>query len=311
MEQKEETTMPTLTVHKLFDVILDRLNKNSFGVTFDGNFTFKFWQQPSGKYQDFHILSVNEEILEFDATRVVPFVDISAVEIPFNERNRRQDYEVEYYLALRIEDKVNIANERIIEFDTNDDKYKALLETYEYFKTNLTHTTDTMRVGFKVREPQKVNIFKYNKHYYQLFALVFNVTKVEFGRFGNEMQLYMRKFGDVDWELLDTTDTTVIMGKTEHERNFTTELDRKISITSRNQELRVTINYTETPIDNLILQETMIAGDSISDNAIPFEFRALQTNSFDISRKVYITAGTVQYINNVPETITFSIKQGV
>lgn len=311
MEEKEVITMPTLTVHELFDVILDRLNQNTFGVVFDGNFVFKFWQQPSTKIQDFHILSTNPEILEFDATSVVPFVDISAVEIPFNERNRRQDYEVEYYLALRIEDKTNIAGKNIIEFDTEDVKYKALLETYEYFKTNLTYTGENIRIGFKIREPQKVNVFKYNAHYYQLFAMTFNITKVEFGRFGNEMQLYMRKFGDVNWELLDTTDTTVIMGKTERERTLTTELDRKISITSRNQEYRVTINYTETPIDNLILQETMIVGDSITNNAIPFEVKAVQTNSFDITRKVYITAGTIQYINNVPETITFTIKQGV
>lgn len=308
MGKKEGTIMLTSTAHKLFDFVLDILNQNDKGVIFDGNFTWKFWQQPSNKIQDFHILKEGET-LEFDAQTVVPFVDISTVEIPFNERNKRQDMELEYYVAIRIERGIDSKGVLVQEFDSTDHRYQALMQGYTNFKDNLTFQDANMRVGFKVREPQKVNVFKYNKHFYQLFALTLNISKIEKGRFGNEMKLYMRKKGAVDWELLDTIESRTVMGKTEQPREKTNDLDQKISIVNRTWETTMTINYLEETVDKQLLEEIEVVNEAINNNQQVFELRKVQVGTFDYTRDVVIVAGSVTYTNNVPETLTFTLKR--
>jgi hypothetical protein len=293
--------------HKIFDYLLDKLNENTQGVTFDGNFTFKFWRQPSDKIQDFHILDEDGEEVDFKATRVVPFVDISSIEIPYNEKNRRQDWEVEYYIPIRIENKI-VNNAIDIQFDYTDDRYQALMETYEDLKTNLTYTTTDMRIGFKVREPQKVAVFKHNKHYFQMFALSINISKIEKGRFGNEMKLSLAKTGELLTQL-DTSETHVIMGKTERDRTLTNQLNQNYSVDTRTFEVRTTINYDDDRlIDTYILDEVMLANDANNNNQLEYDLRMFQSDSFDKTYKVIITGGVTIFTNNVPETITFTMK---
>lgn len=293
--------------HKLFDFVLGKLNENDKGVTFDGTFTFRFWQQPTAKIQDFHIATENPDILEDDAKPVVPFVDVSNVEIPFNEKNKRQDFEVEYYISIKTDVTFDKKGYPIIQFDYTNDRYQALMQAYEDLKTNLTYTDASMRVGFKAREPQKVNVFKYNGHYYQIFALTLNISKIEKGRFGNEMELSIARVGQT-LQALDTTETRVTMGKTERERTLTTQKNRNISIINRVWECQTTINYLGEDIDKEILNEVMMANLSASNSQIVYELRMIQVGDFDVTYNVIITGGSITYTNNVPETITFNMK---
>lgn len=298
--------MLTTVNEKIFNIVLDKLNANTKGVKFDGNFIFKFWQQPSKDVLDFHIIK-ESETLEYEAHEIVPFVDVSYIEIPFNEKNRRSDAELEYYVAIKVEYKNDSNGQPVIEFDTEDDRYQAMLETIDNMRNELTYTGEGMKVSFKVKEPQKVNVFKFNKHYYQLFALSFNAVKIDVGRFGNEMQLSM---GDVGGTLaeLDTLETTVIMGKTERDNHNTTALDRTIVILNRTFEIQTTINYRGTPIDNKILQEVMISGSAENSNNNNYDVEMKQLTDFNIKRPMTITGGTMRFKNNAVETITFSLK---
>ncbi len=310
--------MISSVAHKIFDFILDNLNTNTQGITFDGNFTFRFWQQPSGKIQDFHITRTVDNQLEYDAKKIVPFVDVSNVEIPYNEKNRRQDWEVEYYIPILIDEKYNERKELVIDFDYQDPTYQALMETYEDFKTNLTYTTEDLRIGFKVREPQKVSVFKYNAKYYQVFALSINISKIERGRFGNEAKLYLGEVDDENFGVsnesdyfLDTADWTLIMSKDEHNATKTEGLNRKHRVLDRTMEIRATVNYDEDTPANQMLMDELTANTfdgEIETNEKEYKLRILQSGSFDKTFNVYVSTGNISFKPTTPETYTVSFK---
>lgn len=307
--------MITSVAHKIYDFVLEKLNENTQGITFNGNYVFKFWPQPSKLYQDFHILEENEKKAEFDAIKVVPFVEVSNVEIPFNEKNERSDREVEYYLAVRIG---NNDDDRSVEFDFSDPKYQAILETYKVFKDTLTFTTDDMRVGFKAREPQKVNIFKYNGAFYQMFALTFNISSIKFGRFGNEAKLYLGEVDDPDFGVsnesdyyLDTAEWTLIMSKDEHNATKTEALNRRHRILDRTIEIQATINYDEDTPANQMLMDEIIASTFNGEeetNEKEYKLRILQNGSFDKTFNVYVSTGNISFKPTTPETYMVSFK---
>lgn len=293
---------------ELYDFFLNKLNANSFGVEFSGNFIFKFWPQGSG-VNEFEIIYKEEQQddINYLTKEVVPVVDIQTIEIPFVEQNKRSDFEKEFYIAVRIEYDVNEFNQRVIEFDEDNPKYQAILETLDDIRQNLTYTYNGFKYTFKVKEPQKVNVFKYSGSYYQIFALNFNASRVLTGFYGNEMEFFLAEQGQ-PLAKLDVVEADVMVGKSTsvfNEITFTAT-DQNTKINSRNWQAQVTINYRGIAVDNLIFNEMLAT--STETIVKPYSFRMRQAG-VDYDYLVYITSANSSFRNNSLETLTFQLER--
>lgn len=306
---------------RLYDILIERLNSNSLGVEFSGNFMFRFWQQGTG-INEFEIMQkeVDEEgnplSLEFTQKEVVPVVDIQSIEIPFVERNKRSDWEKEYYIAIRVEYKVNEFNQRVIEFDEDDVKYQALLESLATIGDNLLFTKDGYKYAFKVKEPSDVNIFKYSGNYYQILAVGFTLTSIEQGYFGNETQVYLAALDDTNFGLtndyrLDFTDVQVLLSKETTVLAPVELKEHKVHINKRHWSARITINYLGNVADNLLKEEVH---GLVEDNRKKYQIRfkrgdGTKTSDYDYVREVYVTNANVIYATNSVVNITFDVER--
>ena len=292
----------------LYDFFLEKLNENTLGVEFSGNFMFKFWPQGSG-INEFEILYKSEESedLNFLTKEVVPLVDLQTIEIPFVEKNKRSDFEKEFYVAIRIEYDVNDFNQRVIEFDENNIKYQAILETLESIRDTLTYTYEGFKYTFKVKEPQKVNVFKYSGSYYQILALNFNASRVQSGFYGNEMQFFIAEQGQ-SLSQLDVVEADIMMGKNTSSFNEIafTATDQQTKINSRTWQAQVTINYRGNAVDNLIFNEMLAinAGKIVQ----PYQFRMTQ-GGVNYNYDVFLTSANITFRNNSLETLTFQLER--
>jgi len=294
-------------IHKL---IIDELNLNTKGVNFNGNFIFKFWQQPSAGTQDFHILKTQDNTLELGNDEVVPVVNVENVEIPFNELNKRSDWEATYYIAIKIPPQLDLAKNEIFEFDESDDRYQSLMQGYKGLKDKLSVTSKGIKTSFKVREPQKAAIFRYEGTFYQLFALTFNVVKIEKGRFGNEMKLYIGRyedhdFGETDEYRIDVLSANVIMGKQEHNDTPIKRFDTTAKGLKRNWELQLFANYNETAIETTLLEEIMTLTFALNQK---YKIRMVQEGTFDYEYFGFVTNGTIEFKNNSVERLNLTFK---
>ena len=163
----------------MFDILLDKLNENTKGVTFGGNCWFKFEQTPSGMPNgNFEVISLNEDALDYTKTEYVPLVDIQDIEVPFVEKNKRSDYEREFYVAIKIDREQDEFNNRKLEFTESNDTFQAVLETVNSLKETLSYTETIEQDGvdvdykftFKVKQPRRQGYFKWNKIYYQIIS---------------------------------------------------------------------------------------------------------------------------------------------
>jgi len=297
---------------RLYDFFLQQLNANTYGVTFDGNFMFRFWAQGSGTHE-FEILykdAENTEDLNYLTKEVVPVVDISHIEIPFVERNIRSDFEKEFYIGIRIEATINEFNQRILEFKEDNVKYAALLEAIDNMRNTLTYTVDDYKYTVKIKEPRKVNVFKYNGDYYQLLAVNFNITSVKDGFFGNEMKFYL---GTTQTQtlsedyLLDNVETNLIIGKLTHvydpkAANF---YEQKTNINSRNWQGQFTINYRGFPGEELVWQELHL----LNDTAVRTYTLRITQNDLDYNLNVVLTNINAIIRNNSIIRLTFTAER--
>ena len=292
---------------RIFNFFLEKLNENNQGVTFGGNFIFKFWPQQHGG-NDFEIISQSEDSLDFESTEVVPVVNIQSIEIPFVEQNQRSDFEQEYYVALRVDNRIDeVTNQIVIEFDDSDPKYLAMIETVNSIRSQLSFTFDGFKFTVKAREPQVVQTFKYNGNYYTIFSLVLNMTAINAGFYGNEMEFFLAQQGQT-LAKLDVIEADVMTGKaTSVFNNITsTGTDQKTHINSRNWQSQITINYRGNAVDNLIFNELM----AINANLIvrPYDLR-LRQNGIDYNYVVFITSVNASFRNNSVETLTFQVER--
>lgn len=298
---------------EIYDLFLERLNENSLGIEFSGNFIFKFWQQGGG-INEFEIIYKSEEKqdLNYLTKEVVPVVDIQTIEIPYVEKNNRSDFEKELYVAIRIEYDVNEFNQRVIEFNDNNNMYQALLETLESIRNTLTYNYNGYKYTFKVKEPQKVNIFKYNGNYYQIFALNFNVSRVEKGVYGNEFSFYLSALNQPidETHLLDVYESSLIVGKNTFSNNDITFVatDQETNITSRSFQAQLTVNFRGLDYipDELLFKELMT-----NDNTTivkPYNFR-MSYNGQNYDKTVYVTSLNSVFRNNSIQQITFQLER--
>lgn len=292
---------------RIYNWFVDTLNTNTQNVEFSGNFVFKFWSQQHGK-NDFEIISQNEESLDFESREVVPVVNIQSIEIPFVEQNQRSDFEQEYYVALRVENRIDEdTNQVVIEFDDTDPKYVAMIETINNIRNQLTFNYDGFKFTVKAREPQVVETFKYNGNYYTIFSLVLNMSAINAGFYGNEMEFFLAAQGGT-LAKLDVVEADVMSGKQTSVFNEITfdGTDQKTHINSRSWQGQITINYRGTTVDNLIFNELMATDTDLIVK--PYDLR-LRQNGVNYNYVVYVTSVNASFRNNSVETLTFQVER--
>src|SRR6056297_593705 len=112
---KIEVVMVFSSVNKrIYELVLAKLNENTQNVIFDGNFMFKFF---NGDTKNFEIVTLEDDMLDFQSTEVVPVVDAQNIQVPFVDENNRSDFEREFYIAIKVEAETDINNQVKIEFD--------------------------------------------------------------------------------------------------------------------------------------------------------------------------------------------------
>lgn len=297
---------------RIFDFFVEKLNENTQGVTFSGNFVFKFYNQQQG-VSDFEIISKNEDTLDFESTEIVPVINAQSIEIPFVEQNERSDFEQEYYIALKIENRINEeTNQQLLEFDDSDPKYLAMIETVNTLKTLLSFNYDGYKYTIKVKEPQVIQTFKYNGNYYTLFSIGMNMTTLKDGFYGNEMKFYLCPVNDAitSTDLLDTADADFIVGKQTVVFNNIdfTATDQQTQVNSRNFQAQLTINYRGGGFDPdaLLFNELMAQDTDLIDKK--YRFRASQ-NGANYDKIVVITSINGNFRNNSVQQITFQLER--
>lgn len=301
---------------RLFDVFIGKLNDNTYGVNFDGNFIFRFWQQQLG-VADFEIISQNPDTLNWEGTKVIPVVNTTFIEIPYVEKNKRSDYELEFYMAIEVPAVVNEVNQRVIEFDpATNEPYQALLEALEGIRNDSVETIEGHKYAFKTKEPSKVNIFKFNGTYYQVLALNVNVSAIVDGSFGNETELY---FGLATDDLtdsnenlasyaLDFVEMSVLVGKLT--KTFTPlEANNKeqfVQANSRSWTAQITANFVSNDASDYLLGELHDFTNTSVDQ--PYSIR-VKGPTYDYTHQVLVTnINTVLRLNGVVQ-ITFTLER--
>jgi hypothetical protein len=292
---------------RIFNWFVDTLNQNNQNVEFSGNFIFKFWAEQQGT-TDFEIISQSEETLDFESREVVPVVSIQNIEIPFVEKNNRSDFEQEFYVALRVENRIDEAtNQIVIEFDDTDPKYIALIETINTIRTQLSFPYDGFKFTVKAREPQVVQTFKHNGNYYTIFSIILNMTAISTGFYGNEMEFFLSAQGG-SLAQLDVIEADIMTGKNTSVFNEITfdGTEQKTHVNSRSWQAQLTVNYRGTAVDNLIFNEMLALNTDLIVQ--PYNFRMRQ-NNVNYNYLVYITSVTAGFRNNSVQTLTFQLER--
>ena len=292
---------------RIFNWFVDTLNQNSQDVEFSGNFIFKFWPEQHGT-SEFEIISQNENTLDFESREVVPVVSIQNIEIPFVEKNNRSDFEQEFYVALKVNNRIDEdTNQIVIEFDDTDPKYIALIETINTIRTQLSFPFDGFKFTVKAREPQVVQTFKYNGNYYTIFSLILNMTAISVGFYGNEMEFFLAAQGQ-SLAQLDVIEADIMVGKNTSVFNEITfdGTDQRTHINSRSWQAQLTINYRGTAVDNLIFNEMLAIDTALIFR--PYDLR-LQQAGETYNYEVFITSVNANFRNNSVQTLTFQLER--
>lgn len=297
---------------RIFNWFIEQLNNNTQNVTFDGNFVFKFYAQQHGT-ADFEIISKDESMLDFESKEVVPVVNTQSIEIPFVEKNERSDFEQEYYVALRIENRIDeITNQQLLEFDDADPKYLAMIEALQNIRSQLSFSYDGYKYTVKTKEPNVVQTFKYNGNYYTVFALTLNMSAIKDGFYGNEMSFFLADATDTiaSEHLLDVSEVNFVIGK--QTKIFNTidfvGSEQQTQINSRNWQAQITINYRGSTYtaDDLMFKELMANNQNTITKQ--YKFRASQ-NNINYDKNVVVTSVNGVFRNNSVQQITFQLER--
>lgn len=297
----------------IYDLILDKFNENTQDVLFSGNYMFRF-NDPQGL--NFSVLSLGDS-LEFNETEFVPLVDIQSIQVPFVEKNKRSDWEKEYYIAIKIEDSEDVAGNQVIEFDEDCDQYQAVLEVLGNFQDTLSFTSGDYKYTFKVKEPTKVAVMTYNGVYYQILALTFNLTSLQSGFFGNETKLYFglatdSSFGQTDDYLLDFRTFEETTAKEVSKESYDSDDERSVTANYRTWLAKLTVNFNGN-IPDLLLYDELSAQTDINTNyqiyVTNWALNTFTSENKDYTYNCIITSISGIKENNVVQEITFTLER--
>ena len=293
---------------EIFDLFIDLLNQNTQNVEFSGNFTFRFWSQTQAE-QEFHIVRKDPDKLDYDVDKVVPVVNVQTIEIPFVERNGRSDYEIENYIAIKVDQTIDPdTNQMIIEFDENTPEYQALLETIDTIRSNLTFPNGSGRkFSIKAKDPQKVNTFKFTGNYYTIFAVTLTLTAIDDGLFGNEIAMSLAEAGQgfTDANRLDVVEADFIVGKGTYQFSpRDQDQTQRTRVNNRTNSYQVTVNYVPNTAGGLLWDE--IHGAVVNK---VYQLRSAIGANVLQTRNVVITSINTSIRNNAVVRITFSADE--
>ena len=289
----------------MFDALLDVFNDNDRDVLFSGNYMFRFWQQNS-KIHEFEIVQRAGDSLDFKTKRVIPVVELPGVEIPYVEDNNRSDYEKEFYVAFKVNEEINEFNQRIIEWDYTDDSYQALLQGLEVLRQDPVETIDGQKFAFKVKEPQRVDVFEYDGSYYQLLSLGMTITRIGVGVFNNETEISGRFIGEVTSYPLDIVDGNIVTARgMVPYKNVGSDIEQKNRFNTRTFTANFIINYHGTEFDKFLIDEI----DSVSGAKSSFELRIKRYDGTFVTHTVAVTSGSYNLRKNTVKRINFEVER--
>jgi hypothetical protein len=141
-------------------------------------------------------------------------------------------------------------------------------------------------------------------------AFSFNVVKIEQGRFGNEMKMYIGEYEDTSFGatsdyLLDTMRVNITVTKRQQDDTQSEDTETTTRPVKRDFEAQVHANYRGTPIDDTVLQDCMGATEDIKKK---YKVKFVQSGSFELDRVMTITTSNNEYKNNAVEMLNFTLK---
>lgn len=292
------------TSEVLFELILEKLNENTKSVEFSGNYVFKTWAQ-NASFAEFTLSSLNGDNLTFEDKKVVPLINTSDVEIPFTYENRMGDFEMEYYIPVSIPHET-FNREIAFKFDPNNDEYQAILETLNNMRNlneNGALEKDGLKFVFKIKDPQKVSVFKHNAKYYQTFSLGFTITKFEHGIVGQEATFTLSSIG-ASGEL-DVVSADVTYGT--DTRTFNTlsgNRNQFIRVNSQGWSVELVVNNRGFAIDVELEKHLhrLVSPDRV------YEY-GFERGEISYSRQVKVTGIGARYEDNVIVQFVFRVEE--
>ena len=302
---------------RLYDLVLNKLNENTQDVVFSGNYMFEFNQPKMGIY-NFEVISLEADALNFTATEYVPLVDAQSIQTPFVEKNQRNDWEREFYLAIKIPKTRNVTtNQMEIIFDESNAQYQAILETLENLSDNLTFIEGDYKYTFKVKEPVKVKVMTYNNTKYQILAMTFNLTSLSKGFFGNETKLYFgllsdSSFDETDDYALDFMEFSEVVGKTTRPTSNVNDTEESYQMDKRIWDSTITINFNGNLADMLLYKEKMAKYELGLQYQIKITNKNLNTladENLDYIHTVTVSTINITYKNNKVDQLTFKLER--
>jgi hypothetical protein len=308
---------------RLYDLILSKINantqklENGNPVVASGNYMFVFNNQQVGSH-NFEIVSRDADALDFKSTEFIPLVDVQSIQIPFVETNKRDDWEREFYVAIKMPKTRNAVTKQMeIVFDESNPRYQAILEMIENLSDTLTFVEGDYKYTFKVKEPTKVSVFTYNNTKYQVLALTFNLTSLSKGFFGNETKIYLGElsdtsFGETAPYLLDNVEFNEIVGKTTRATSNVNSTEEAYQVDKRIWQSTITVNFNGNLADMLIYKEKALISAINKEYQIKITNKNLNTlvgENLDYTINVLISNVNITYQNNVVSQLTFKLER--
>ena len=155
----------------IMTIFIARLNDNTLGLKYDGNFLFQFHdekltilEQETGKLV----------LLENDYSPVaMPVKECT----PYSEKNKRRDWLIEFNILARIQGAV---------YDSTVDLDYDNINAKTYAMDGLSLTSGGKKYSFKTRPVREQGYVTLGNSKYVLLAVVMNITEILTGYFGQD-----------------------------------------------------------------------------------------------------------------------------
>jgi len=218
-------------MQKVFDYILTQLNDNTDGLTYKGNYIFRFFEDKMTVVESVTGSLYNEEL------EITPVSVLSKAPVTFVENNKRIDWMLELGFLMRIEGQ---------EYDaTTDLDYANLVSVLDDLQGE-TVTIDGKKYSFKTQEPDYSGYSKLGKSKYAIISTTLNVSQISFGYFGQDSTFVLGS------DTLDVTRVAVGVNKEFYTSGKNNDLENDFNKPiGRSVFLELTFNYNgETELLN-------------------------------------------------------------
>jgi hypothetical protein len=243
-------------MQSIFNYILTQLNANAVGLTYAGNYIFRFFEEKMSVLEAVTGKLVNDEI------DITPVSILTKVPIPFVESNKRIDWMLELGFLVRIQGS---------EYDSTTDLDFANIQSVLTTLHGSVVTSGGKRYAFKTQEPNYSGSAFLGKSKYAIITTTLNICEITYGYFGTD------SVWAVDSATLDTTNVTITSTRRYYTSAYTDDTDNDFNTpVGRALVFEITFNYngetellkerkgTQTLAKTYTLKETFNTTDSTS-----------------------------------------------